>query len=80
MTEHERKADELERELEAMQEQTEQLDDRIGDTREDWRRKQRDDSVPGAVGDPGEDEDDDDEDPPPEAQEPPGDEEDDEDD
>jgi hypothetical protein len=73
MTEHERKADELERELEDMREQTERLDDRIGDTREDWRRKQRDDSVPGAVGDPGEDED---EDPPPEAQEPPGDEED----
>ena len=62
MSEHERKADELESELEDMKDQTERLGDEIGDTREDWQRKQRDDSVPGAVGDPGDEEAEDDED------------------
>jgi hypothetical protein len=78
MTEHERKADELERESADMQEQSERLGAEIEDTREDWRRKQSDDSVPGAVGEPGdEDEDEDDRDEPPaEAQEPPGEDED----
>jgi hypothetical protein len=73
MTEHERKADDLERELEDMEEQADRLGGEIDETREDWQRKQRDDGVPGAVGEPP-DEDDGDEEPPPEAQEPPGDE------
>ena len=73
MSEHERRADELERELDDMQEQSQRLGDEIDGTREDWERKQRDDRVPGAVGDPDEG-DDGEEDPPPEAQEPPGDE------
>jgi hypothetical protein len=52
MSEHDPKADELEREVEDMEERSERLDDEIDDAREDWERKQRDPNVPGASGDP----------------------------
>jgi hypothetical protein len=41
-----------EREVEEMQERSDRLEQEIDDTREDWERKQRDSSVPGAAGDP----------------------------
>ena len=48
---------EHEREVEDMQKHSERLGERIAEAREDWEHKQRDDSVPGAVGEPaGEDE------------------------
>ena len=45
MNEYEREADDMER-------RSEQLGEQISDVREDWERKQLDDSVPGAVGKP----------------------------
>ena len=41
-----------EREAEEMQERSDRLEEQIEDTREDWERKKRDSSVPGAAGDP----------------------------
>ena len=58
MTEHDERAQDLERELDEMEERSERLDDEVSDAREDWQRKQADPSVPGAVGDPSPDEDD----------------------
>jgi predicted nucleic acid-binding Zn-ribbon protein len=52
MSEHQRQADELERELDDMGERSEKLDDQIGDVRDDWERKKKDSSVPGAAGAP----------------------------
>jgi predicted nucleic acid-binding Zn-ribbon protein len=52
MSEHEKRADELEHEIDEMQERSERLEDDIGDVREDWERKKADSSVPGAAGDP----------------------------
>jgi hypothetical protein len=52
MSEHEQHADRAERELDDMEEQADRLADDIRATREDWERKQRDDSVPGAGGEP----------------------------
>ena len=52
MSEHERRADEVERELDEMGEHSEQLEGDIGDVREDWERKKRDSGVPGAAGAP----------------------------
>jgi hypothetical protein len=52
MTEHDPRADELERELDDMQLRSDQLEHEIDETREDWERKKRDPSVPGAAGDP----------------------------
>jgi hypothetical protein len=52
MTEHEDRADELERELDEMEERSERLDDEVSDAREDWERKKADSSVPGAPPDP----------------------------
>lgn len=49
MSEHEERADELERELDDMEKQGDRLDGEIADTRSDWERKQADGSVPGAV-------------------------------
>jgi hypothetical protein len=54
MTEHDERAQDLERELEDMEEHSERLEDEIGDAREDWQRKQADSGVPGAVGEPDE--------------------------
>ena len=62
---HRRQADELERDLDDMEERSEQLEDEISDARKDWEQKQADPSVPGAV-----DEDSDSGDPPPEQQYP----------
>jgi hypothetical protein len=49
MSEHEQRADEIERELDDMKEQAERLEGDIADTRSDWEHKQADASVPGAV-------------------------------
>jgi hypothetical protein len=43
---------EHEREVEEMQERSDRLGEQIGEAREDWEHKQRDPSVPGAVGEP----------------------------
>jgi predicted nucleic acid-binding Zn-ribbon protein len=51
MTEHEDRARDLERELEEMEERADRLGDEIESTQEDWERKKRDPSVPGAAGD-----------------------------
>jgi hypothetical protein len=60
--------EEIDRELDDMEERTEHLEDEIEDAREDWERKKRDPSVPGAAGDPDRPE----EELPPEADEPGG--------
>ena len=52
MSEHERTAEEVERELDDMERQSDRLEGEIGDTRDDWERKKRDGSIPGAAGDP----------------------------
>ena len=52
MSEHDRQADRLEREVDEMQEQADRLGQEIEDTRDDWERKKRDENVPGAAGDP----------------------------
>ena len=48
---HEAKADELERELDDMQEQTGKLGEKIEGAGEDWEQRKADESVPGATGD-----------------------------
>ena len=48
---HERRADELERETDDLAERSDRLGQDIDETREDWKRKQRDPGVPGAEGD-----------------------------
>jgi hypothetical protein len=48
MSEHE----EPEREADDMERRSEQVGEDIAEAREDWERKQRDDHVPGAVGEP----------------------------
>lgn len=57
MTENDERAQDLEQELDEMQERTDRLEDETSDVREDWQRKQADSGVPGAVGEPDEDED-----------------------
>jgi hypothetical protein len=52
MTEHEEHAERVERELDDMQERSERLGQGIDDVREDWQRKQADEQVPGATGEP----------------------------
>jgi hypothetical protein len=52
MAEHEDRERDMERELEEMEERSERLEERIDDVRDDWERKKRDPSVPGAGGDP----------------------------
>lgn len=49
---HEAKADQLERELDEMQERSEQLGGEIEGAEEDWERRKADDGVPGAAGEP----------------------------
>ena len=58
---HDAKADELEREIDELQEQSDKLGGRIEGAGEDWEHRKADDSVPGATGEPREraDEDDD---------------------
>ena len=48
MTEDDPKADELERELDDMEQRSEQLDEQIEAARDDWERKKGDSGVPGA--------------------------------
>jgi hypothetical protein len=52
MTEHGDKADEVERELDDMKDDSERLGDHIETAREDWERRKADPAVPGAGGDP----------------------------
>jgi hypothetical protein len=47
---HREQADAVERELDDMEAEAEQLDDEIEAAKADWERKKEDDSVPGAVG------------------------------
>jgi len=49
---HEAKADDLERELDEMQERSERLGGDIEGADEDWERRKKDSSVPGAGGEP----------------------------
>jgi hypothetical protein len=56
MTEHDERAQDLEREADDLEERSERLEGEIDDAREDWERKKGDSSVPGAVGDPEPDE------------------------
>jgi hypothetical protein len=57
---HDEKADEVERELDDLQERSENLGDQIEGAGEDWERRKKDESVPGATGEPRDEEDDDD--------------------
>jgi len=52
---HEAKADELEHELNDMQERSERLEGDIKGADEDWERRKKDESVPGATGDQADD-------------------------
>lgn len=45
-------SEDMERDLDDMEKRSERLEDEIEATREDWERKKRDPSVPGAAGDP----------------------------
>jgi hypothetical protein len=65
---HEKRADRVERELDDMERESEELGDRIDAARKDWERKKGDPSVPGAD----EPQEDDREKPPPEADFPAG--------
>jgi phage shock protein A len=48
MSDYEQQADAVERELDDMQRQSERLEGRIHDTREDWEHKKRDAWTPSA--------------------------------
>ena len=61
MTEHEKRADELEQEADDLEARSEQLGDEISDAREDWEAKKADDSVPGTPPSDGDQADDEDE-------------------
>jgi len=52
MTEHEQRAGGSDDQADQMQEQSDRLEEEIADVRKDWERKQADDAVPGAVGEP----------------------------
>ena len=56
---HEAKADELERELDQMQEQSDKLGGEIEDAGKEWERRKADERVPSAAGESDEDEDED---------------------
>jgi hypothetical protein len=47
--------EEADREVADLEERSEQVGERIDETRKDWEAKQADDAVPGAVGDPDDD-------------------------
>ena len=49
---HEAKVQEAERELADMEQRSEQVGERIDETRDDWEAKKADPNVPGAAGDP----------------------------
>jgi hypothetical protein len=50
--EHEERGEGLEREVEDLEQRSEQVGEHIEETREDWERKEEDSSVPGAQPDP----------------------------
>ena len=52
MTDHQEQAERLEREADELRRKSKQVGEDIADAREDWAAKQRDDSVPGATGEP----------------------------
>lgn len=52
MTEHDEKAQQLEREAEDLEEQSDRVGEHIDETRRDWESKEQDPSVPGAQPDP----------------------------
>ena len=56
MTEHDEKAQQLEREAEDLEERSDRVGEHIDDTRRDWESKEQDPSVPGAQPDPGDEE------------------------
>jgi chromosome segregation ATPase len=47
MSEHQERAERLEREAEDMEKRSKRLGEDISDAREDWERKRDDESVPG---------------------------------
>jgi len=49
--EHDEQADQVERDLDEMEERSEELGKEIEETEADWERKKADDSVPGALPD-----------------------------
>jgi hypothetical protein len=57
----EAKADEVERELDEMSERRERLGADIEGTGEEWERKKKDERVPGATGEPADDDEEDEE-------------------
>jgi hypothetical protein len=52
MIEHDEKAEELEREANALEHDSERVGTRIDETRRDWAAKEQDPTVPGAQADP----------------------------
>jgi hypothetical protein len=52
MTEYDDRTREMEHDLDEMEEQSDRLEGEIEEAHEDWERKKRDPSVPGATGDP----------------------------
>ena len=48
MIEHDEKAEELEREAESLEHDSERIGERIDETRRDWAAKEQDPTVPGA--------------------------------
>ena len=46
--EHDKRADELEREADKLEQHSEEIGRRIEDTRSEWKSKQQDQAVPGA--------------------------------
>jgi hypothetical protein len=52
MSDHEDAAARLEREADDMQRHSDEVKQQIDDARSDWARKQADSAVPGAVGEP----------------------------
>jgi hypothetical protein len=54
--EHDEQADRLEEDADKLEQHNKQLGERIDNIRDDWERKEKDASVPGAQPDPGEEE------------------------
>jgi hypothetical protein len=54
--EHERQAEKLERELERLDEHSDEVGENIDDARREWEAKEDDPTVPGAQPDPGDEE------------------------
>jgi hypothetical protein len=54
--EHDERAREMERDADEMEEHSEDVGERIEETRREWEAKEQDPSIPGAQPDPGEEE------------------------